>query len=260
MSVQAKDIAKFIEKIAPPELAYEGEEMGLIRGSGGRVVKTLGITWRPTVSVLKEAVDREVDMLVIHEPLLQSKKAFIIDLRLLKYPPNKVRESLLVKGDFSVYRAHSNWDDAEEGNNVILAKTLGLEIKEKIPYGRIGEIKPLALGEFVNLVKKKLGCPSVLLVGDIDQRIRMVAVVSGSGNSLTDVIEFAKQKGADVLVSGDLQDSRARFASELGLALIDAGGYHTETPGMKHLADILKSKFADINVVYLDPGAPWIVV
>lgn len=260
MGVQAGDIAKFIEKIAPPELAYEGEEMGFIRGSGEKTVKILGVTWRPTVSVLKEAVDKKVDMLVIHEPLLQSEKAFIIDPDLLKYPPNKVRESLLAKGSFSVYRAHSNWDDAEEGNNVILAKTLGLEITEKIPYGRIGKIELLTLGKFVSLVKTKLECPNVLLVGNTDQQIRKVAVVSGSGNSLTDIIELVKQKGADVLVSGDIQDSRARFAKELGLAVIDVGGYYTETPGMKHLASILESKFAGIDVVYLDPGCPWVVV
>ena len=259
MSVRAKKIAKFIEKIAPPELAYEGEEMGFIRGNGGKAVEVLGVTGRPTVGVLKEAVDKKVDMLIIHEPLLQSKKAFIIDPSLLKYPPNEARESLLAEGGFSVYRAHSNWDDAEEGNNVILARTLGLKIVEKIPYGRVGKIEPLTLGEFVKLVKKKLGCPNILLVGDTGQRIEKVAVVSGSGNSLTDVIEFVKQKGADVLVSGDVQDSRARFASELGLALIDAGGYYTETPGMRHLADLLSSQFANIDVAYLDPGAPWIV-
>lgn len=259
MGATARDIAKFIEKIAPPELAYEGEEIGFIRGTGEKKIKILGVTWRPTVKVLEEAVNKKVDMLVIHEPLLQSKKAFIVDPKFLKYPPNKIRESLLDKGKFSVYRAHSNWDDAEEGNNVTLARILGLKIADKIPYGRIGIIKPMTLGKFVNLVKEKLGCPHVLLVGDRDQQIEKVAVVSGSGNALTDITEFVKQKGADVLVSGDIQDSRARFAHELSLAVIDAGGYYTETPGMKHLAKLLESRFKYIKVLYLDPGPPWVV-
>lgn len=257
MTLKGKNIASFIEKIAPPELAYEGEEMGFIRGDEQKEVKILGVTWRPTVKVLEEAVDEKVDMLVIHEPLFQSKKAFIIDPKLLKYPPNKIRESLLNKGKFSVYRAHSNWDDAKEGNNVTLAKTLELKMTDKIPYGRIGIIKLMTLGKFVSLVKEKLGCISVLLVGDKNQQVKKVAVVSGSGNALTDVIEFVKQKGADVLVSGDIHDSKARFAHELGLAIIDAGGYYTETPGMKHLAKLLKSGFKDIKVMYLDPGPPW---
>lgn len=260
MALKGKNIASFIEKIASPELAYKGEEMGFIRGDGEKEIKVLGVTWRPTVKVLKEAVKKRANMLVIHEPLLQSKKAFIIDPKFLKYPPNKIRESLLKKGKFAVYRAHSNWDDAEEGNNVTLARVLGLNSIDKIPYGRIGEIGPLALEKFVRIVKRKLSCPNVLLVGDKNLEIKKVAVVSGSGNSLTDIIEFVKQKGADILVSGDIQDSRARFAHELGLATIDAGGYYTETPGMKHLVEILKSRFKDIKVFYLDPGPPWRVI
>lgn len=71
------------------------------------------------------------------------------------------------------------------------------------------------------------------------------------------ISDFVKQKGADVLVSGDIQDSRARFANELGLGVIDAGGYYTETPGMKHMTGLLVSHFKKIKVLYLDPGPPW---
>ena len=255
--IKAKSIAKVIEKLAPPELAYEGEEMGFVYGKPSRLVRILAVTWRPTVDVLKEAIKKKVDMLIIHEPLFQAKKAFIVRQTLLKYPPNKIRESLLKKGNFSVYRAHSNWDDAEEGNNVILARTLGLKIIDKLPYGRIGEISPVKISQFIEMVKKKVGCKKVLVVGNQSQVIKKIAVVSGSGNSLTDIIEFAKQKGADVLVSGDIQDSRARFAKELGLAIIDAGGYYTETPGMKHLAELLQKELKGIKVLYLDPGPHW---
>lgn len=199
-------------------------------------------------------------MLVIHEPLLQTKKAFIVNPSLLKYPPNQIRESLLKKGNLLVYRAHSNWDDAEEGNNVVLAKTLGLKLIAKLPYGRIGRISPIKMDKFIKTVKERLGCRYVLVVGEQNQVIRKVAVVSGSGNSLTDIIELAKQKRADVLVSGDLQDSRARFAKEQDFALIDAGGYYTETPGMKYLAELLQERLQGVKVFYLDPGPPWEVV
>lgn len=96
-----------------------------------------------------------------------------------------------------------------------------------------------------------------MVVGNEEKSINTVAVVAGSGNSLTEIIELAKQKGADVLVSGDIQDSRARFASELDLTIIDAGDYFTENPGAKRLAEILQSKLADVKVLHLDPGAPW---
>lgn len=132
--MKAQDIAKVIQKIAPPELAYEGEEIGFIVGDENKEVSVVGVTERPTVRVLQEAVENRVDMLVIHEPLYQSKKSFLVDASLLKYPPNQKREELVKQGKFCVYRLHSEWDDAKDGNNETLAKLLGLEVTDKLSY------------------------------------------------------------------------------------------------------------------------------
>lgn len=255
--MKASGIAKVLEKLAPPELAYKGEEIGFIVGSEDKEVKVIGVTERPTVRVLEEAVERKVDMLVIHEPLYQSRKSLLVEESLLDYLPNKKREKLVSKGGFCVYRYHSNWDDAEEGNNVVLTRLLELELVDKLPYGRLGTIEKTTLGRFAKQVKERLGCDKVLVVGSDDMPVSKVAVVAGSGNALTEMMELAKKKGADVLVSGDIQDSRARFAKELGLAVIDAGDYFTENPGAKHLAGLLRKKLPEVEVLHLDPGPPW---
>ena len=258
--MKAKDISKIIKSLASPELAYEGEEIGFIVGDKDKEILVLGVTERPTIKVLQEAVKNRVDMLIIHEPLYQSKKSFLVDANLLKYSPNQKREELVKEGLFCVYRLHSEWDDAKDGNNDTLAKLLGLEVTDKLPYGRLGKVKTTTLKNFVELVKSRLGCKNVLVVGSKGKNISTVAIVAGSGNSLTEIIELAKQKGADLLVSGDIQDSRARFASELDLAVIDAGDYFTENPGAKRLAEILQSKLEGVKVLHLDPGAPWEVL
>lgn len=258
--VKSRDVADILIKVAPPELAYEGEESGFIVGDENKEVSVVGVTERPTVKVLQEAIDNNVDMLIIHEPLYQSKKNFLVDASLLNYPPNQNREKLVKQGNFCVYRLHSEWDDTKDGNNDILARLLGLEVTDKLPYGRIGKVKTANLDRFVKTVKQSLGCKFALVVGDKNKTIKMVAVVAGSGNSLTEIIELAKQKGADVLVSGDIQDSRARFASELDLAIIDAGDYFTENPGAGKLAELLQGVLADVKVLHLDPGPPWEVL
>lgn len=251
------DVEKLLRKLAPYELAYEGEELGFVWGDTNRKTKIIGVTWRPTVSVLEECSKKKVDLLVIHEPLLQAKKATVISPSRLKYRPNQIREALLQKSGLAVLRAHSNWDEAESGNNDTLAQVLGIDVQSRIPYGRVGRVPPRPLSEYVNDVKKKLECKHVLVVGHAHKMIQGVAIVSGSGNALTEMIEVAKQEGADVLVSGDIQDSRARFATESDIALIDAGGYYTETPGMKNLAKLLSDELKGIVVEYLDPGPPW---
>jgi dinuclear metal center YbgI/SA1388 family protein len=258
--MKAQEIANIIKKLAPPGLAYKGEELGFIVGEENKEVAVLAITERPTVKVLQEATDNTVDMLIIHEPLYQSKKSFLVNASSLIYPPNHKREQLVKQGNFCVYRLHSEWDDAIDGNNDTLAKLLGVEVMDKLPYGRIGKIRTATLEQYVESVKKSLGCKYLLVVGDKNKTINTVAVVAGSGNSLTEIMEVSKQKGADVLVSGDIQDSRARFAEELGLAVIDAGDYFTENPGAKKLAEILQSELPDVRVLHLDPGVPWEVL
>ena len=55
--------------------------------------------------------------------------------------------------------------------------------------------------------------------------MKKVAVCSGSGVS---VMRSAARAGADVLVTGDVKYHEARDAEDLGIALIDAGHFHTE--------------------------------
>jgi dinuclear metal center YbgI/SA1388 family protein len=255
--MRGTEINKLLQVLAPFSLAYEGEELGFIWGNPEKEVHRLGVTWRPTAQVLRECLQLGIDMLIIHEPLFQSRRSTVIPDSQLTYPPNQLRKSLLEQRALCVYRAHSNWDDSDKGNNVVLARELGLKIVDTIPYGRVCTCAQTNLGSFVEHVKSKLGCAHVLVVGDVSRRIERVVVVSGSGNSLTEMIEMSKQRKADVLVSGDIQDSRARFATELDIALIDAGGYYTETPGMKHFANLLRSQLPGIDVYYLDPGPPW---
>jgi dinuclear metal center YbgI/SA1388 family protein len=255
--MKAKDVVKILDQLAPPSLAYKDEELGFIVGDGEKEVGVLGVTERPTVRVLKEAVGKKVDMLVIHEPLYTSEKTFLIDPELLSFPPNLMRKSLVQKGDFVVFRYHSQWDDADEGNNEVLVRLLGITEVEKIPYGRVGTIKPIILRALADQVKNKLECNSVLVVGDFGQKVNKIAVVAGSGNSLVEIMELVKQKGAEVLISGDITDGRARFAKELGLCIIDAGDYNTEKPGALKLVRILQKRLPSVRVWHLDPGVPW---
>ena len=257
--MQAKKIAEIIEQMAPLELAYKGDKLGFIVGDSHREVSSVGVTWRPTVDVLQLAGDAGVDMLIIHEPLFQRKKAFLVDPAKLEWSPNEKRQYLVESGGFVVYRAHSNLDDAEPGQNTELAARLGLSVIGKLPYGRLGTVEHTDLASFVERVKERLECPHVLVVGTPEISIHTVAIIAGGGNALVDVLELAKLEGADVMVSGDIQDSRARFATELGLAVIDAGGYYTETPGMRAFAQRLEKRLPGIPVSYFDPGPPWSV-
>ncbi|WP_379138217.1 Nif3-like dinuclear metal center hexameric protein [Paenibacillus sp. sgz500958] len=87
--------------------------------------------------------------------------------------------------------------------------------------GRVGKLKePVTLGEFVETVKSGLNVDKVRVVGDLNRPIRKAAVLGGSGGKFYSSAIF---RGADVLVTGDIDYHTAQDAYLAGIALIDPG-------------------------------------
>jgi len=97
---------------------------------------------------------------------------------------------------------------------------------EKQGLGRIGHLPDtLSLADFAAEIKRALAAPGLRYVGDPSASVSKVALCSGSGASLA---REAARAGADVLVTGDVKYHDARDAEDIGIALIDAGHFHTE--------------------------------
>ena len=108
--------------------------------------------------------------------------------------------------------------------------------------GRIGQLaEPLTLEALGERSKTALGCQSVRLAGMLDRKVSKLAVCGGSGAGL---IQEAKRRGADALVTGDVKYHEARLAEELGLGIIDAGHFATETLAVTGLTAALTDQVA----------------
>lgn len=89
--------------------------------------------------------------------------------------------------------------------------------------GRIARLdQKITLEEFAKQVKKAFDDNPVRVIGSLDQQVQKVAVIGGSGEKY---IHQAKQRGADVLITGDLTFHTAQEAEAIGVAVIDAGHY-----------------------------------
>ncbi|MBW4080119.1 Nif3-like dinuclear metal center hexameric protein [Paenibacillus sp. S150] len=87
--------------------------------------------------------------------------------------------------------------------------------------GRVGKLKePTTLGQFIETVKSGLQVEHVRVVGDLNRPIRKAAVMGGSGAKYYNSAIF---KGADVLVTGDIDYHTAQDAALAGITLIDPG-------------------------------------
>lgn len=116
---------------------------------------------------------------------------------------------------------------------------------ENYGLGRIGKIKqPLTLKQFVEYVKERLDLSHVRVVGNLENKVKKVAVLGGSGEKY---IHDAKRRGADVFITGDLGFHQAQAAMELGLLVIDAGHY-IESIMKQKVCDYLQDKLKGYDV------------
>ena len=85
--------------------------------------------------------------------------------------------------------------------------------------------RPVTLRECGQEVKDSFRLGSVKIFGDLDARVRRIAISPGSGKSM---IRAALDKKADVLITGDIGHHEGIDAVAQGLAVIDAGHYGIE--------------------------------
>ncbi|MBS3679560.1 Nif3-like dinuclear metal center hexameric protein [Ornithinibacillus massiliensis] len=117
-------IFSLMEKWAPKAFAYDWDNIGLQIGSYNKPVRKIMVTLDVLESVVEEAIENEVDLIIAHHPLLfKPLKEINVDSwrgRIIKK---------LIQHDITVYAAHTNLDVAKGGVNDLLADLIGLEDK-----------------------------------------------------------------------------------------------------------------------------------
>jgi dinuclear metal center YbgI/SA1388 family protein len=153
-----------------------------------------------------------------------------------------------VQKKINVLSFHTNLDSTQEGLNDLLAKKLRLKNpKALIPsrdsrhpkagLGRVGSLRKTTLREFVKQVGRVLNLQSFRYVGNSDQVLQKIAVITGSG---AEYFREARAAGADVLVTGDVKYHVALDALAEGIALVDVGHFASEIGMVPLVAEKLR--------------------
>ncbi|HRO42103.1 MAG TPA: Nif3-like dinuclear metal center hexameric protein [Flavipsychrobacter sp.] len=117
-----KDIISAIENFAPPHYQESYDNSGLQIGDPNMEVSGVLISLDVTEAILKEAQERNWNMIVAHHPLLFSGLKRISGRnyieRIVQYA---------IKNDIVIYAAHTNLDNMRGGVNAKIAEKLGLQ-------------------------------------------------------------------------------------------------------------------------------------
>ncbi len=126
--VTKKQIIDIIEDIAPQEYAINADNPGLQIGDlDGEVAKCL-VCLDVTQSVLEEAIDNNVDLIVSHHPVIMEP---LNDLSNYSLPSYIIQA---IKHDLTIYSCHTNYDAAPKlGVNHALIDRLGITLNSSLP-------------------------------------------------------------------------------------------------------------------------------
>ncbi len=241
-----KEIYDYLNEVMPFGMQDTWDNSGLLVNSGRPVTKILTCIDAP-MDIVKKAEALGCDMIVTHHPIIFNGMKSLD----LTTPGGYA----LAKG-ISVISCHTNLDCCDHNLSDIMCERLGLkgygavEINREyngkpVGYGRYADCQPMTPDELAKLCKSAYGCVSIRYVKG-DAPITKLACLSGAGS---DFWMNAMKEGAEAYVTADVKHHEFLDAKNAGFTIIDCGHYETETWAADYLAELLGSKFSDIEIV-----------
>ena len=259
--MKALDFIKRLEQDYPLKYALEWDNVGLLLGRRNKDIKRVYIALDVTGEVIQKAIEKGADMLLTHHPMIMEPIR-----RITGGCPLTHNIITLLQHDMLCYAMHTNYDAlrmcklASEMIGIKKSKVLEpLEgTMENIGIGEIGTIeKAISLKECAELVKNRFALTQVKIFGDLASEVQKVAIVPGGGKS---TIATAIEKGADVLITGDIghHDGLDSLAGQM--AIIDAGHYGTEYIFIKDMKEYLQKNFSEIEIMSHPIEQPFCII
>lgn len=240
MAVTVQQVLTLMQRIAPPELAFSWDNVGLLVDAG-RPVEGILTALDITPAVVREAAGKGCTLIVAHHPVIFDP---------LKRIAADDVPALLLQNGISAICMHTNLDAAPGGVNDTLAALL--QMQDTVPFaencGRIGTLaQPTTAAALAARCSETLHthCKYV----EAARPVRTLAEVSGAGGSY---LQEAIDRGADCLVTGEAAHHIALLAKQKGVGLVVAGHWGTERPVALTLARLLAEALPTLPVAAAD--------
>jgi dinuclear metal center YbgI/SA1388 family protein len=202
--------------------------------------------------VIREAVAARVQMLLVHHGMFWGGQRPVTGVTYEQYAD-------LVTHDIAVYSAHLPLDlHPELGNNALLARRLGLEPNAgfaryktvDVGLSGVADLDTATVVDRARQVAHEGGGHVVVTPYDRGRRTRRWGVCTGAGAD-SDTIREAVERGIDTIIVGEGPHHTAVQARDLGIVIVYAGHYATETLGIRALGEQLARELG-LEAEFLD--------
>lgn len=247
------EIYALLDRKAPFRTQMGFDNAGFLVGRGEQEVTRVLVALDITPAVIQEAAEKGCQLILAHHPVIWGTIGRVTD------ETTTGRNLLaLVEQHIAAICAHTNLDAAEGGVNTELARRVGLAettVLEELgtdaqgnPYGigLVGDLPggPRPLSAFVEQVKQRLGLEGLRGM-DAGRPVSRLAVGGGACGSMLSLVQ---EKGCDTFLTADLKHDQYLEAQALGINLLDAGHYSTETVVCPVLAQWVADAFPELEV------------
>ncbi len=256
------EIMAQLEEFCPKSFAMSWDNPGLQAGRSTKEVQTVYLAVDATTEVIEDAARQHADLILTHHPLLFAGLKHVTDQDFIGR-----RVVRILQEDMALYAMHTNFDvmgmaaEAAEELHLLNPDVLEVTYEDSISHeglGRIGELpEHMTLRECAQYVKEVFRIPQVRVYGDPESAVVMTAILPGSGK---DEVDAALDKGADVLITGDITHHVGLDATEKGIALIDAGHYGVEKMFVPYMRDYLAREMPQLKVICAPEKEPFVTV
>jgi dinuclear metal center YbgI/SA1388 family protein len=244
--IQLSEIVMYLDKLletsATPD--YPNSFNGLQLSNSGFVTKVAAAV-DFSARTVSAAIAEKANLLIVHHGMFWAGVQPITD---------KVYQRLrnLFDADVAVYSSHLPLDrHARFGNNVLLAKQLGLKASQpfakfKDIYIGVQGVSELPTSTLVDRARRfaQANGGDVVITGTSDTKrtIRRWGLCTGAGASAETLNEAARDR-VDTLIVGEGPHWTAVDAADRGITIIFVGHYASETLGVFALADEVSRRF-----------------
>lgn len=246
-----------------PEAPFKDTVDTIKSGNADNKVTAIVSTMFATVSVIRQAVKLNANLIIAHEPTFYNHtddKKWAGE--------NKVvteKDALLAKHNITVWRFHDyihsfNPDGIFQG----VTKKAGWATYIK-PGEETFTIPAAPLKSIAEHLKKTLSIDHVRVIGDLNKSCKKITLIPGAAGGQAQ-IELAEKERPDVIIVGELREwetaEYVRDARLLGheISLIVLGHSVSEEPGMSWFAHWLQPKIPGTKVTHIASQSPFIWV
>ncbi len=247
--MRVKEIRSYIEEVAPLSLQASYDNSGLIVGYDEDEVGSILLAVDLTEEVVAEALELGAEMIITHHPIIFSP---IKRFNSQSYVERCVEKA--IKHDIVIYAAHTNLDSAEGGMSWRLGEMIGVENMRVLEltdaelnggFGVVGELcESVDTYKYMDRVAKILGLEALRHSDVVSERVKRVAICTGSGGSLMDL---AANAGADLYITADLRYNDF-FTAQKRVTTLDIGHYESEYCAIEIIFDILSKKMLNFAI------------